>query len=174
MKPSLLIIPFLLIANILIASNYEFYSDETNPNGISTLEEVVSQPVILKEEAQIVTVVFSGEENNYTFNVGIISPDKGCNQYANWWEIVSKNETLIKRRILGHSHINEQPFVRALRGIKIKKSEIVIIRAHMNTSGYGTIAFKGSVETGFFRVILEENFASGLDQIAPLPASCAF
>jgi len=124
--------------------------------------------------AKIVSVTTSGSENKYNFSVGISSPDKGCDQYANWWEVISEDGELIYRRILAHSHVNEQPFIRSGGDVSIKKDEIVIIRVHMNTSGYSSIAFRGSVTSGFNEFKIEENFAASLANKAPLPTGCAF
>ena len=124
--------------------------------------------------ANIVSVEASGESGNYTFNVGISSPDKGCNQYANWWEVITEDGALIYRRILAHSHVNEQPFVRSGGTIPITTNQLVIIRAHMNTSGYGTTVFKGSISNGFTQDILDENFANDVENLNPQPSGCAF
>ena len=124
--------------------------------------------------AKIVSVTTSGSENKYNFSVGISSPDKGCDQYANWWEVISEDGELIYRRILTHSHVNEQPFIRSGGDVSIKKDEIVIIRVHMNSSGYSLIAFRGSVTSGFNEFKTEENFAASLANQAPLPTGCAF
>lgn len=126
------------------------------------------------EKATIVSVVSSGTENSYTFNVGISSPDIGCNQYADWWEVITEDGSLLYRRILEHSHVNEQPFVRSGGTIKIISDQIVIIRVHMNTSGYGTKAFIGSVNEGFIATTLNEDFLQSLDKEEPLPSGCAF
>ncbi|WP_232829156.1 hypothetical protein [Aureibaculum luteum] len=122
----------------------------------------------------IVSVVSSGTENAYNFSVGISSPDTGCNQYADWWEVIAEDGTLLYRRILDHSHVNEQPFVRSGGTIEISSTQIVIIRAHMNTSGYGILAFKGSVDQGFKSTTLDEGFLQNLASVAPLPTGCAF
>ncbi|MEW7280283.1 hypothetical protein ABW636_16960 [Aquimarina sp. 2201CG1-2-11] len=127
-----------------------------------------------EEMASIVSVASSGTENNYTFSVGISSPDTGCSQYANWWEVVKEDGTLLYRRILGHSHVNEQPFVRSGGTIDIPSDQVVIVRAHMNTSGYGIKAFIGSVSGGFKETILENGFAENLATVAPQPDKCAF
>jgi hypothetical protein len=127
-----------------------------------------------RQNADIVSVKGTGTPQNYTFHVEVSSPDKGCNQYANWWEVLSPNGELLYRRILGHSHVNEQPFIRSGGEVKINKDEIVIIRAHMNNFGYGGIAFKGSVENGFVQVSIDKKFALTVENQSPLPSGCAF
>ena len=126
------------------------------------------------ESADIVSVSVNGSEANYTFSVGIKSADTGCKQYANWWEVVSEDGELIYRRILGHSHTNEQPFVRSGGKVSIQMNQTVIVRAHMNNSGYGTVAFRGSVENGFVLTELDKDFASDLETISPQPSGCVF
>lgn len=125
-------------------------------------------------KASIVSVSSSGEAGNYTFNVGISSPDTGCAQYANWWEVITEDGTLIYRRILAHSHVNEQPFIRSGGAVSIAANQVVIIRAHMNTSGYGTTVYKGSVLNGFTENTLTPDFANQLASLEPLPTNCAF
>ena len=127
-----------------------------------------------KAYADIISVNATGSENSYTFSVGISSPDKGCKQYANWWEVLSTEGELVYRRILGHSHVNEQPFVRSGGKVKIEKDETVIVRAHMNNSGYGGVMFKGSVESGFEQIDADKTFATDVEMKAPQPDGCTF
>ena len=124
--------------------------------------------------AQITNVTTSSEENQYTFNVTIASPDLGCNQYANWWEVIDLNGNLIYRRVLGHSHVEEQPFTRSGGPVSISKDTKVYIRAHMNTTSYGNVVFAGSVADGFSSTTLDVEFAKELEETAPLPSGCAF
>ncbi len=125
-------------------------------------------------EAEIVSVSVAGDENSYTFSVGIKSPDTGCGQYADWWEVISEDGALIYRRILAHSHVNEQPFIRSGGPVAVLQNQIVYIRAHMNNSGYGETVFKGSIADGFAKTQLDKSFASALETTAPLPNGCAF
>lgn len=127
-----------------------------------------------KEQADIVSVEVTGVDKNYTFAVGISSPDTGCEQYANWWEVVSKEGQLLYRRILGHSHVTEQPFVRSGGKVNISGQQEIIIRAHMNTSGYGGIQLRGSVKAGFEKISGNNDFALHLEKKLPLPTNCAF
>ena len=57
----------------------------------------------------------------------VASPDTGCDQYANWWEVITEDGALIYRRILGHSHVNEQPFIRSGVGVVIDENQVVIV-----------------------------------------------
>lgn len=126
------------------------------------------------ELAEVISVSVSGEEGQYTFSVGIKSPDTGCDQYADWWEVITRDGELVYRRILAHSHVAEQPFVRSGGNVSISNDQEVFVRAHMNTSGYGVSVYSGSVSGGFTAVSIDENFAGQLEMEQPLPAGCAF
>jgi hypothetical protein len=63
-------------------------------------------------EADVVDVSVSGDVGSYIFAVTIASPDSGCAQYADWWEVLGADGSLLYRRVLLHSHVTEQPFVR--------------------------------------------------------------
>ncbi|MFT5891392.1 MAG: hypothetical protein ACI9Y7_001494 [Dokdonia sp.] len=130
--------------------------------------------VEMQDQASVVSVTTSQVGDGYTFSVGVSSPDTGCDQYANWWEVVSEEGTLIYRRILAHSHVNEQPFVRSGSAVTITATQEVIIRVHMNTTGYSTQGYKGSVTNGFSEYMILEDFANELADQAPLPSGCAF
>jgi hypothetical protein len=127
-----------------------------------------------KELADVMSVEVSGEENAYRFAVEISSPDTGCDQYADWWEVLSEDGTLLYRRILAHSHRDEQPFVRSGGPVNISKSTIVIIRAHMHPDGYGGMALKGTVANGLTPIDISPDFAVTLETEPPLPEDCAF
>jgi len=134
----------------------------------------VNNEDIETDKVEVVSVSTTGNENNYTFSVGIKSPDTGCDQYANWWEVITEEGNLIYRRILGHSHVNEQPFIRSGGSVAISENQIVIVRAHMNTSGFGIKTYKGSVTSGFSAFETDVNFALDLANVTPLPTGCAF
>jgi len=134
------------------------------------------KPALPPEEtsARVVSVRVTGRLNAYRFAVGVNSPDKGCRQYADWWEVLTGDGELVYRRILGHSHVEEQPFVRSGGPVPIDGKTVVLVRAHMNPGGYGDTAFKGSVTGGFQEVKLEPGFAANLEKAPPQPSGCAF
>lgn len=122
--------------------------------------------------ADVVEVTASGEPDAYSFSVTVSSPDTGCEQYADWWEVVSEDGELLYRRILLHSHISEQPFTRSGGPVRIASDATVIVRAHMNTGGYGGAALRGSVGAGFEAYRPEATFAPELASRDPLPEGC--
>ena len=124
--------------------------------------------------ADVLSVAVSGAENAYQFSVEIRSPDTGCEQYADWWEVITEDGKLVYRRILAHSHVNEQPFKRSGGPVTIQEDTVVIVRAHMHLDGYGGTAFQGSVGDGFEAIQLEPDFAADLAESEPLPSGCGF
>ena len=119
----------------------------------------------------MIGVSVSGNPGSYTFSVTVESPDTGCDQYADWWEVVSPDGQLIYRRVLLHSHVNEQPFTRSGGPVNVSRQETVIVRSHMNTTGYGGVGLRGSVALGF---TITGDFRADLERQGPLPSSCAF
>ncbi|MEM7434957.1 MAG: hypothetical protein AAF436_07380 [Myxococcota bacterium] len=125
--------------------------------------------------ADVVSVQASGASGAYTFSVTVSSPDTGCDQYADWWEVLTPDGTLLYRRVLQHSHVDEQPFTRSGGPVDAAASDQVVVRAHMNPTGYGGVAFSGSVDSGFSQdPSISATFATELAGTAPLPSGCAF
>jgi len=141
--------------------------EDQNPEGI--VEENLDVGMVAVTE-----VTVEGDENNYTFNVTLSSNDTGCQQYADWWEVLDEDGTLIYRRILAHSHVDEQPFTRGGAPISVSALTKIYIRGHMNNSGYGTRVMEGTVADGFVSSNLPKDFAQELETQAPLPNNCAF
>ncbi len=125
-------------------------------------------------QAGVIEVSVTGTPGAYMFEVTVRSVETGCEQYADWWEVVSLEGELLYRRVLAHSHVTEQPFTRRGGTVAVDASTEVIVRAHMNPSGYGIQGMRGSVAGGFTPAVLEPGFAAGLAGEEPLPASCAF
>lgn len=146
-------------------------TDFSVPSNTSFVAENVTCNDIV---ADITDVSVTGNANSYTFAVTIASPDTGCDQYANWWEVISLDGQLIYRRVLGHSHINEQPFTRTGGPVNISANLEVMVRAWMHPTGYGGKIYKGSVANGFECTVLSGEFAKALSQQQPLPTSCPF
>ncbi len=137
-------------------------------------DEVESVPEGDNLFANVVSVVVFGQSNQYQVSVSISSPDAGCEQFADWWEILSEDGELIYRRILLHSHVNEQPFTRSGGPVDIEEDTVVYIRAHMNQAGFGGNIMKGSVKSGFVIAEILPDFSTGIENEPPLPTGCNF
>jgi hypothetical protein len=129
--------------------------------------------------ADVIGVSISGEPGAYTFSVEVASPDTGCEQYADWWEVVSADGELLYRRILLHSHVDEQPFTRSGGPVPVNADAVVIVRAHMGGSelangGYGGQVMEGAVNGGFTARQGDPGFAADLASAGPQPDGCAF
>ncbi|MCJ7717902.1 MAG: hypothetical protein MUO54_15480 [Anaerolineales bacterium] len=124
--------------------------------------------------ADVLSVEVAGSPNAYQFSVEISSPDAGCDQYADWWEVLNEDGQLLYRRVLLHSHVSEQPFVRSGGPVNIEAETVVLVRAHMNNTGYGGQTIKGSVQSGFNEVQLSADFAADAESKPPLPEGCDF
>ena len=146
----------------------------TSSPEITQVTEDASNETDEKIFADVTDVSARGPDGTYSFSVTISSPDTGCTQYADWWEVLSEEGDLIYWRVLAHSHTEEQPFQRSGSPVEIEPGQTVIVRAHMNASGYGGVAMRGTVDEGFEEVTLESAFAADAESQGPLPESCAF
>ena len=123
-------------------------------------------------DVQLVSV--SGSSGSYSFSVTVLSPDTGCDRYADWWEVLSSEGKLIYRRVLLHSHVDEQPFTRSGGPVNVRPDDTIIVRAHMNDTGYGGDALRGTVAAGFTQTELPPAFAGDVEAQQPKPQGCAF
>lgn len=81
----------------------------------------------------------------WSFSVTVAHPDTGWEDYADGWDVVLPDGTVVKpnpddpfTRLLLHPHENEQPFTRSQSGIEIPGDvEIVTVRAHDLVDGFG-------------------------------------
>ena len=90
-------------------------------------------------EADVVHVeVTKSGDSTYQFQVTVSHQDEGWDHYANKWDIVDSNGTVLGTRVLYHPHTDEQPFTRSLPNVKIPV-EIgrVMVRAHDSVHEYG-------------------------------------
>jgi len=72
----------------------------------------------------------------YLFSVTLSHADVGWDHYADRWEVLGPNGKVLGTRVLLHPHINEQPFTRSLRSVKIPEGiKSVTIRAHDKKHG---------------------------------------
>ena len=127
------------------------------------------------ELADVVAVSADLVDDATELAVTIESPDTGCERYADWWEVLTVDGTLVYRRILNHSHVDEQPFTRSGGPIPLADDEIVLVRAHLHPDGYGGSAMRGSIAGGFsVDTEIPADFAADLATAPPLPEDCLY
>ncbi|MBT5266803.1 MAG: hypothetical protein HOL85_18345 [Rhodospirillaceae bacterium] len=90
-------------------------------------------------EADVVKVEIRKEgARTYSFSVTLAHGDVGWKHYADAWEVVGPDGTVLGKRVLFHPHVNEQPFTRSLGGVKIPAGVAkVTLRAHDLVHGTG-------------------------------------
>jgi hypothetical protein len=129
-------------------------------------------PLADEPRADVLEVAARGRPGAYQLAVTVKSPDRNCDHYANWWEVVGEDGELLFRRVLMHSHPDEQPFTRPGGPVKIAADTTIVVRAHFHPTGYGGAALRGSVASGFAPWKPPPGFAAELAKQEPLPKEC--
>ena len=76
----------------------------------------------LAGEADVVGVEVSKESaGSYRFDVTVAHGDEGWDHYADAWDVVAPDGTVLGTRVLLHPHENEQPFTRSLGDVAIPR-----------------------------------------------------
>ncbi len=90
-------------------------------------------------EADVVGVeVTPSGDGLYRFDVTVRHADTGWDHYADAWDVVAPDGSVLGTRTLLHPHENEQPFTRSLSGVAVPAGITeVMVRAHDSVDGYG-------------------------------------
>ena len=94
-------------------------------------------------DVKYVRAVQNGD--TWTFHVTVRHPDTGWDDYADGWDVVLPDGSVLKpdsdapfTRLLLHPHENEQPFTRSQSGLRIPDDVTqVTVRAHDIVDGFG-------------------------------------
>lgn len=77
-------------------------------------------------------------DGTYTVQATVRHADEGWEHYADAWQVLTPDGTVIGTRELVHPHVNEQPFTRSLRGVEIPGDvDEVRVRARDKVHGFG-------------------------------------
>ncbi len=90
-------------------------------------------------EADVTEVkVVQTSKGVYRFDVTVKHADEGWKHYADRWEILGPDNTVLGVRTLAHPHVHEQPFTRSLSGVKIPSDiAVVTVRSRDSVHGFG-------------------------------------
>ncbi len=117
----------------------------SNPDPTPTLSPTVTPTAIVANAHVIFVQAVEAEDGSWTFSVTVEHPDTGWEDYADGWDVVLPDGTVVKpnpeaafTRVLTHPHETEQPFTRSQSGIVIPADVTsVTVRAHDLVDGYG-------------------------------------
>lgn len=77
-------------------------------------------------------------DGSYTAIVTVSHADEGWNHYADAWQVLAPDGQVLGTRELVHPHVDEQPFTRSLRGLRVPEGlDEVRVRARDKVHGYG-------------------------------------
>lgn len=99
---------------------------------------------VLAGQAQVVDVKVNPEgRDTYGFSVTLRHADAGWDHYADRWDVLAPDGTVLGERVLFHPHVDEQPFTRSQSGILIPRGLTqVLIRAHDKVHGNNPELFR--------------------------------
>ena len=93
----------------------------------------------LAGEADVVGVeARQAADGTWRFDVTVAHADEGWDHYADRWEVVAPDGTVLGTRVLHHPHVDEQPFTRSLSGVVIAEDiDTVTVRAGDSVHDFG-------------------------------------
>jgi len=108
-------------------------------------DSVEMEQSILTTDANVEFVRAVNNGHTWTFHVTVRHPDSGWDDYADGWDVVLPDGTVLKQntddpftRLLLHPHETEQPFTRSQSGLVIPDDVTqVTVRAHDLVDGFG-------------------------------------
>ncbi len=89
-------------------------------------------------KADVVFVEATQEDAEaWSFAVTVRHADRDPDHWADWWRVGTPDGRELGRRVLLHSHVDEQPFTRDARVRIPRDIRIVVVEAHDKVHGLG-------------------------------------
>jgi hypothetical protein len=90
-------------------------------------------------EANVLDVTLEREPGGtWRVSATVQHADEGWEHYANRWDVLAPDGTVLGTRELAHPHVDEQPFTRSLTGVAIPEEvDRITVRAHDSVHGFG-------------------------------------
>ena len=165
---------FLMVSCSTVSSSNDSPTEPIANETAISAETTTPDEKVSEETSRVTAVEATPSGSGYSFAVTIESDEAGCDRYADWWEVVTPEGELLYRRILAHSHVDEQPFTRSGGPVLVGEEDVWVVRSHTNTDGYSTQVMQGSIGKGFSPTTLSADFAPELAEAEPRPSGCAF
>ncbi len=94
-------------------------------------------------QADVIDVETRLSGDIWRFDVTVQHDDAGWDHYADRWEVLAPDGSLLGVRELLHPHVDEQPFTRSLSGVRVDPSiGKVKVRARDSVHGFGGESFE--------------------------------
>ncbi len=115
------------------------------PTAVPATSDIPPPPsTTANADVTFVRAIHTGDDT-WTFHVTVDHPDTGWEDYADGWDVVLPDGTVVKpnetspfTRLLTHPHETERPFTRSQSNITIPPSiTSVTVRAHDLVDGFG-------------------------------------
>jgi len=104
---------------------------------------VLGGPAFAGEADVIDAKISKSGAGTYTISATLKHGDTGWDHYADGWDVLAPDGTVLGTRKLLHPHVEEQPFTRSLSGVTIPDgTEFVTIRARDSVHGTGGAEFR--------------------------------
>lgn len=96
------------------------------------LAVLLAAPTVQAGEADVLAATARQDMRGaWTVSATILHADEGWNHYADRFDVLSPDGTVLGSRTLFHPHVNEQPFTRSLSSLTIPENvDVIIVRAH--------------------------------------------
>jgi hypothetical protein len=106
---------------------------------VSALVGVITAGAVVAGEADVLEArATPAADGSHRFDVTIRHADTGWDHYADAFDVLAPDGTVLGTRVLFHPHVDEQPFTRSLSGVQIPAGITeVTIRAHDKVDGHG-------------------------------------
>jgi hypothetical protein len=122
---------------------------DSSPTGPATGLPTTPSPTLPVDRTANADVLYvkavQAADTTWTFHVTVRHPDTGWEDYADGWDVLTSDGTVLKpdpdspfTRLLLHPHVDEQPFTRSQSRIAIPPGVAQVrVRAHDLVDGYG-------------------------------------
>ncbi|WP_455373735.1 hypothetical protein [Limibacillus halophilus] len=88
-------------------------------------------------------VAYADPGGKWRFDVTLKHGDTGWEHYADQWDVLAPDGSVLGTRVLYHPHVNEQPFTRSLGGVAVPEGlDEVTIRAHDKVHGWADKTYR--------------------------------
>jgi hypothetical protein len=108
---------------------------------ILALAFIALMPIAALAQPPVVAdVQITRDDMGWQFSVTVRHDDTGWDHYADRWEILAEDGTLLATRALPHPHVDEQPLTRSLRQVMLPDgTRRVYIRAHCSSGDLSAV-----------------------------------